>query len=37
MRYVEVVRATFASLRTTKDGEVEIVDLLSDSIRPFTW
>jgi hypothetical protein len=37
MRYVEVVRATFAVLRTTKDGEVEIVDLLSDSLRPFTW
>ena len=35
LRYVEVVRGTFAAIRTTKEGEVEIVDLLSDSLRPF--
>lgn len=35
MRYIQVIRGSFAALRITKDGEVEIVDLLKGSLGPF--
>lgn len=34
-RYVQVVRGAFATLRATESGEVEMIDLLSDSLIPF--
>ena len=35
LRYIQIIRGSFAALRATPDGEVEIVDLLSDSLKPF--
>ncbi|MDD1724033.1 MAG: hypothetical protein LUQ07_02760 [Methanospirillum sp.] len=35
LRYIRVIRGAFAAHKATPDGEVEIVDLLSDTLRPF--
>jgi len=33
LRYIQVVRGSFAVLKATADGEIEITDLLSDSMK----
>jgi hypothetical protein len=33
LRYVQVVRGSFAVLKATADGEIEITDLLADSMK----
>ena len=34
LRYIRVIRGSFAVLQANEEGEVEILDLLSDSVRP---
>ncbi len=33
LRYVQVVRGSFAVLKATADGEIEVTDLLADSMK----
>ena len=35
LRYIRVIRGAFVVTRATPDGEVEIVDLLPDSLKAF--
>ena len=34
LRYIRIIRGSFAVLHANEKGEVEILDLLSDSLRP---
>ena len=34
LRYIRVIRGSFAVLHANEEGEVEIMDLLSDSFHP---
>lgn len=33
LRYVQVVRGSFAVLKATANGEIEVTDLLADSMK----
>jgi len=33
LRYIQVVRGSFAVLKATAEGEIEITDLLADSMK----
>lgn len=37
LQYIRIIRGSFAVLHANEMGEVEILDLLSDTLRPFIW